>query len=288
MPKASWNYEALRACKQQKPANLKIRVYVDDEEVAEINETIQLKAVSDCPFYVILDEQGGDLDDISITFAAYVNENHPWIDGLLKEALGATKELGLTGFTGYQMGSQDEVMLQVFAVWNALQRRGIKYSDISTNIPSKRVYSQSVRLLEESIKASQANCVDGSVLMASILRKIGMDVDLVMVPGHCLLAFTDGDKENPSRFFLETTMLGNDDLQSVSKLPDLPESSRKGEFEASYATFAAALEAGLEHFNNNEEAFLSQEDPNVQLISISAAREMGIVPLSASSDSLNQ
>lgn len=288
MPKASWNFEALRACTQQKPVNLKIRVYVDDEEVAELNETIQLKAVSDCPFYVILDEQGGDLDDISITFAAYVNENHPWIDGLLKEALGATKELGLTGFTGYQMGSQDEVMLQVFAVWNALQRRGIKYSDISTNIPSKRVYSQSVRMLEESIKASQANCVDGSVLMASILRKIGMDVDLVMVPGHCLLAFTDGDKENPSRFFLETTMLGNDDLQPVSKLPDLPEPSRKGEFEASYATFAAALEAGLEHFTKNEEAFLSQEDPNVQLISISAAREMGIVPLSASVDSLNQ
>jgi hypothetical protein len=143
-------------------------------------------------------------------------------------------------------------------------------------------------MLEESIKASQANCVDGSVLMASILRKIGMDVDLVMVPGHCLLAFTDGDKENPLRFFLETTMLGNDDLQPVSKLPDLPEPSRKGEFEASYATFAAALEAGLEHFTKNEEAFLSQEDPNVQLISISAAREMGIVPLSASVDSLNQ
>ncbi len=173
----------MRGCTQQKPAILKIRVYIDDEEIAELNETIQLKAVSDCPFYVILDDEGESLDDISITFAAYVNENHPWIDGLLKDALDAAKELGLTGFTVYQMGSQDEVMLQVFAVWNALQRRGIKYSDISTNIPSKRVYSQSVRTVEETIKASQANCVDGSVLMASILRKIGMDVDLVMVPG---------------------------------------------------------------------------------------------------------
>jgi hypothetical protein len=286
MPKALWNYEMLRACTQQKPANLTIRVFVDDEEIAALNETIQWKAVSDCPFYVILDDEEASLDDISITFAAYVNENHPWIDGLLKEALDATKELGLTGFTGYQMGAQDEVMLQVFAVWNALQRRGIKYSDISTNIPSKRVFSQSVRMVDESIKASQANCVDGSVLMASILRKIGMDVDLVMVPGHCLLAFTDGDKENPTRFFLETTMLGNNELQPVSKLPDLPESSRKGEFKASYETFAAALVAGLEHYSNNEEAFLSQEDPNVQLISISAARDMGVIPLSAQTNSM--
>lgn len=286
LPKASWNYEALRGCIQQKPANLKIRVYVDDEEVAELNETIQLKAVSDCPFYVILDEEGASLDDISITFAAYVNENHPWVDGLLKEALDATKDQGLNGFTGYQMGSVDEVLLQVFAVWNALQRRGIKYSDISTNIPSKRVYSQSVRMLDESIKASQANCVDGSVLMASILRKIGMEVDLVMVPGHCFLAFANGDKENPARFFLETTMLGNSDLQPVENLPDLPESLKKGEFEASFATFAAALEAGKEHFINNEEAFESQEDPNVQFVSISAARSMGIVPLSALTDNL--
>ncbi|MCU0718624.1 MAG: hypothetical protein MUC83_02885 [Pirellula sp.] len=286
MPKVSWNYEALRGCTQQKPANLKIRVFIDDEEVAELNETIQLKAVSDCPFYVILDDEGASLDDISITFAAYVNENHPWVDGLLKEALDATKDQGLTGFTGYQMGSEDEVLLQVFAVWNALQRRGIKYSDISTNIPSKRVYSQSVRMLDETIKASQANCVDGSVLMASILRKIGMEVDLVMVPGHCLLAFANGDKENPTRFFLETTMLGNDDLQPVDNLPDLPETLKKGEFEASYATFAAALAAGKEHYINNEEAFQSQEDPNVQLISISAARNMGIIPLSAQSNSM--
>jgi hypothetical protein len=101
-----------------------------------------------------------------------------------------------------------------------------------------------------------------------------------------LLAFTDGDKENPTRFFLETTMLGNNELQPVSKLPDLPESSRKGEFKASYETFAAALVAGLEHYSNNEEAFLSQEDPNVQLISISAARDMGVIPLSAQTNSM--
>lgn len=286
IPKAEWDYEALRKCTQQKPANLKIRVYIDEEEVEELNETIQLRAISDCPFYVILDDEGKSLDDISVTFAAYVNENHPWIDGLLKEALDAMKGQGLTGFTGYQMESRDEVLLQVFAVWNALQRRGIKYSDISTNLPSKRVYSQSVRMLDESIKASQANCVDGSVLMASILRKIGMDVDLVMVPGHCLLAFSDGDKENPEKFFLETTMLGDDDLVPVEKLPDLPKSLREGEFEASFATFAAALEAGHEHYVENEEAFESQENPDVQFVSISAAREMGIVPLSARTKSL--
>ncbi len=109
---------------------------------AELNETVVLRSINDCPFYVKLDDNGEQLDDISVTFAAYVNENHPWIDGLLKEALVGAKGSGLNGFTGYQSGTQEEVLLQVFAVWHALQRRGIKYSDVSTTTPSKSVYSQ--------------------------------------------------------------------------------------------------------------------------------------------------
>jgi hypothetical protein len=91
-------------------------------------------------------DDDSEIDDMSVTFAAYVNENHPWIDGLLKEALSAAREHELiNGFTGYQLKSQDEVLSQVFAIWNALQRRGIKYSDVSTTTPSKSVYSQTVR-----------------------------------------------------------------------------------------------------------------------------------------------
>lgn len=281
-PKAKWDYDSLRACTQQKPANLRIKVSVDDEVIAEIDETVQLRSINDCPFYVKLDnDDENSIEDISVTFAAYVNENHPWIDGILKEALDAAKEPGvIDSFTGYQSGDSDEVISQVFAIWNALQRRGIKYSDVSTTIPSKLVYSQTVRMLDETIKSSQANCVDGSVLMASILRRIGLDAHLVMVPGHCFLGFSDGNKDSPKMYFLETTMLGSDDLQPVSELPDLPDSIKQEEFEASFNTFVAALEQGKETYEENEAAFKSNEDPDTQLISISDARTMGVMPLS--------
>lgn len=91
-PKANWDYAALRNCTQQKPANLKIRVTVDGDVVSEINETVQIRSINDCPFYVKLSDDDGDIEDISVTFAAYVNENHPWIDGILKDALTAAKE----------------------------------------------------------------------------------------------------------------------------------------------------------------------------------------------------
>ena len=282
-PKANWDYDALRRCTQQKPANLKIRVSFDGEVVAEIDETVQLRSINDCPFYVKLDDDGQDVEDISVTFAAYVNENHPWIDGILKEALKAAKESNLiNGFTGYQSGSQDEVISQVFAIWNALQRRGIKYSDVSTTIPSKFVYSQTVRFLDDTVQSSQANCVDGSVLMASVLRRIGLDAYLVMVPGHCFLGFSDGKKENPTMFFLETTMLGSDNLKPVAELPKLPAKLKQDEFSASYKTFVSALEQGKAHYTENEKAFESNDDPNTQLISITEARNLGVMPLSAS------
>ena len=47
--------------------------------------------------------------------------------------------------------------------------------------------------------------------MASILRKIGLNVYLVMVPGHCLLAFDLGEDEDDPILGLETTMLGETD-----------------------------------------------------------------------------
>lgn len=153
----------------------------------------------------------------------------------------------------------DEVISQVFAVWSALQRRGIKYSDVSTTLPSKSVYAQTVRFLDDSVQASQANCVDGSVMMASILRKIGLDAYLVMVPGHCFLGFSDGNEENKTMFFLETTMLGSDNLKSVADLPNLPEKVKQAEFAASYKTFVAALEQGKAIYEEDEAVLESEE-----------------------------
>ena len=59
--------------------------------------------------------------DMTWMFAAYVNENHPLIDPILREAL----DTGIVNaFDGYQAGDEDDVYAQVFAVWNVIQRRG--------------------------------------------------------------------------------------------------------------------------------------------------------------------
>ena len=83
-------------------------------------------------------------------------------------------------------------------------------------------------------------------------------------------------------------MLGSDDLQPVTRLLKLPAKLKKEEFSASYATFVSALEKGEQNYSDNEAAFESKEDPNTQLISISEARNMGVMPLGASSEKSKQ
>lgn len=297
MPKGAWDYEALRLIQEQKPVNLTIKVSVNGKPLPEQTETLVLRSVNDCPFFVIHDAGTEDerVDDLSWCFAAFVNENHPWIDALLKEALTTAKDGDgsplLTGFTGYQSGDQEEVLKQVFAIWQVLQRRGIKYSDVSTTTPSKTVVSQVVRSLDQTVEATQANCVDGSVLMASILTKIGLHAYLVMVPGHCFLAF-DGDAKGESVIGLETTMLGQDNLKSIDELKRLQvkaadknvdlkklnESVAK-EAQASMATFLNAIDAGNSSLDKHAESFIEGSDPSTQLISVREARQLGIMPL---------
>src|SRR5207253_257695 len=82
--------------------------------------------------------------------------------------------------------------------------------------------SQSVRLINELIDAQQANRVDGSVLFASVLRKIGLDVQLALLPGHMMVgAFLN--RQHGERLLIETTMIGSRDL---SRLPEGKDEAR--------------------------------------------------------------
>ncbi len=280
-PKAVWDYAALLKVRQQRPVNTTFKVTVNGTALDENTDTYVMRSINDCPFYVLLDEDGEEFDDFSWLFAAYVNENHPEVDVILKEALDS----GLvSSFTGYQSEDPKEVMMQVFAVWNALQRRGIKYSDVSTTTPSKFVVTQTVRFLDDSIAATQANCVDGSVLMASVLQKIGINSYLVMIPGHCFLAFDAGDDENAKRIGLETTMLGDDELNPVEEIPHLTQKAKITEFQESYKTFSNAVKTGNANLKKYKTQFENEDEPEVQLISISDARELGIMPIASSKD----
>ena len=229
------------------------------------------------------EESAGEYTDMGWMFAAYVNENSPTVETVLKDGLG-TKIVD--SFAGYQK-EPDEIVKELFAIWTALQNRGIKYSNITTTAAdSPSVYSQHVRFVDESVANEQANCVDGSVLFASILRKLGLRPFLVTVPGHMFMGVyltADGDQ----RVAIETTMIGGREHEEKAALKVMDGLSgirakldKKTAESVAWKTFATALALGTQNLEKNKEKFEAEDEPQYQIVDVNEAREEGIMPIS--------
>jgi len=274
-PQIKYRYGVLGRNRQSVPVAVTFRVELGDEEPEEHTVTVTLRSINDCPFTVVRGEE--ESTDVSYMFAAYVNEQHPFVDKVLREALNG----GIVdSFAGYQSGDPAQVYRQVYALWDALTERDVRYSNITTSAAeTDAVYSQHVRLIDESINNAQANCVDGSVLIASLLRKIDIEPCLVFVPGHCYLAFYL-DAEHTKLVGLETTVIGSTadptgtGIDGVENIVDDEEAQKP-----SWGTFVGAIAYGNDDLAKNAEKFNSNEDPNYQLIPIAAARKLGILPI---------
>ncbi len=259
-PRIRYKYDVLSKNRQSVPLEATFNVELAGEELDTKTVTLTLRSINDCPYSVT--NQDGEVKDISFMFAAYVNEQHPFVDKLLREAL----DQGVVdSFTGYQSGDPAEVYRQVFALWNALCERDVRYSNITSEAAANEtVSSQHVRLVDESINNGQANCVDGSVLLASLLRKIDIEPYLIYIPGHCYLAF-NLDAEGKQMVAVETTLIsGVGDDDSTRELPnvsDVVDSTWREK--DSWATFCAAVEMGNADMATNRDKF-NLDDPTTR------------------------
>jgi len=292
-PKVNYKFDHLRKVTQQIPLNVDFEVEVNGKSLGDKTETLQVRSINDCPFGVANSEETVDDEnvengsaDLGWMYAAYVNENHPYLDKILQEAL-ATKIVN--SFDGYQSNDPKEVIRQVLAIWAALQKHGIKYSSV-TQTPggSRLVNSQYVRFLEQSVNSTQANCVDGSVLFASLLRKVGIDAFLVTHPDHMYLGFylDQNEKEDERDFVgLETTMIGAAEVDEPEG--DLPEAlsgladdlSENVADSKAWKSFEAAVATATDDLDKNQEKF-DAGDPDWQIIDIAEVRNDGIMPIS--------
>src|SRR5262249_49768912 len=131
---------------------------------------------------------------------------------------------------------------------------------------------------------AQANCVDGSVLFASLLRKVGIEPYLVLIPGHCYVAF-QVDKEGKEIAALETTLIGaslEGDAKKVEELSDVVEDDEKKE--ASGATSTAESLVGPHNLAKHSEKLTDKKESDHIIISVAEARRQGILPIAFNSD----
>lgn len=206
-PDIVWKYDALKENIQPTPVSVAVQVEMNRDNLGQKVRTFSMRSINEC--LLGYNDINQKFHETGIFFAAYVNEDHPMIDMILREALNTRI---VNRFLGYQLNKESSVENQVYAIWNALQKRNFKYSSVSaSSLSSNVVYSQRVRLFDDAIKSAQINCVDGSVLFASLLRAINIDPILVRMPGHMFVGYYL-NKNHTKKNFLETTMIGDVNL----------------------------------------------------------------------------
>lgn len=258
-PVLAWQFDALRRQHRATPETLNLALQLDDGPVLTKSQRVRIRSVNEAPYF-IADSRAPT--DLTWTFAAYVDEDHPLVAKIVSDALaqGTVKR-----FDGYQSRNAETVLKQVFAVWRLLQSRGMRYTSLTrTGSAETAVYSQHVRFIDESFQSREANCVDGSVLFASVLRKVDLNPSLVLLPGHMLLAFElspGGDYA-----FVETTLI------------DQAKPDKKGVISQaeSFRSFKRAVERGQAVFDKHAMSFHDPKQPEFQLIDLNAARRRGV------------
>lgn len=266
-PEINWKYEELKNNSQPTPISFSIVVEMGKEKYETIY-TMSMRSINECMTSYI--DKLGKKHDTSILFTAYINEDNPLIDKLLREALNTRI---VNRFWGYQSKKANVVDTQVYALWHILQMRNFKYSSISnSSFSSNKVSAQKVRTFEDAIESAQINCVDGSVMLASLLKAINIDPVLIKIPGHMFVGYYL-DKKHKELAFIETSMIGDVNLDEYFPEEQLDSTmTGKSQKQISRIMFEKSKEYAQKKFEEYKED-LYAEKKGYKIIDIATIRK---------------
>ena len=115
---------------------------------------------------------------------------------------------------GYQ-GDPDLVPAQVASLYQSLREAEIVYvnSVIDYGAPAGTM-TQRARLPRESLAQRSANCIDGTLLLASLIEGSSLNPAIVLVPGHAFLGWEKWFGSDEWQF-VETTMIGSAEFDAA-------------------------------------------------------------------------
>ncbi len=155
-------------------------------------------------------------------------------------------DANLRNVTYHRTGTRSDTVIDALqSVYEQLQSLGITYDSVAFSFfdPTS---TESVRWPATVLTERAANCIDGSILFASVLEALQLEPVIVFVPGHAYLGVRQAPG-SPLLWPIETTMLGT-------------------------APFLNALFQGTGEYENAAIPHLAEMD-------IKAARLAGLVPI---------
>lgn len=228
------------------PATVILNVKNGENVIFEETRNLNIRAVDDMIWSLISQY------DMAALIAAWVTPNDPLVEQILSYAKGSMPNNQFSD--GYNNAN---VRKEVKAIFNAVRKSGISYVNSTLSFGIRD--AQRVRLPKESINEKSANCIDGSVLFASLFENIGLEPLIILVQGHAFIGVRMAPNSNEI-LFIETTIVGRSVWTSIYQLTP---------------TFDSAVKEGGNRYDKE-----MRNNPNaVRIIDIKKLRALGIYPL---------
>lgn len=234
----------LRKVIERERARLCVRVYSQGECVAEELRDIDVLAFNEWP---------GQRAPVGL-LASFVTPNQTALVPLVSEVKSALAAATRSNaIDGYQARSKDRVLQFVRSAFECIRTRGVSYATLPASFEET---GQKIRLVETVLAERTANCLDATLLYASLLECFGLRPLLILMRGHALVAvwlveeqFPEGIVEDSARL---RTLMDLGQIVALETTFALAESQTTDAFERALATarerlthesqFAAALD----------------------------------------------
>jgi len=229
---------------------LTFKVTINGKTGPEIVKSLEIRPVTEC-VYAYTDCMGVPHDQPWM-LAAYVDENQPLADAIIQDALKSGRIDCLAGYQKDDIG----VLAEVEAIWETMAHRRYRFDAIPKGFPEDTDFGRlELPLPGGKQDLTKSNGSVGCLLLAAALRKAGLDVSLVLMPEHMMVA-VDLDEFGDETVYLDVGMMGQ-------------------------YTFPEAVKEGQSRFDDNTAHFESdrRDDWNYQLINLAEARQQGVNPL---------
>lgn len=170
---------------------------------------------------------------------AWVTPNDPAVE----QFLGIAKQrlVGRQSFSG----PQATTLVQVQALYDELKARGMSYV-MDPAVNSDQFIGQRTRLPSEVLATTNAQCLEGTLLFASLLEAIGLQPIIVTVPGHAFVGWhaSAKDPKDAGAYFVETTMVHTGEFaQAVTVATKrVAEETKNGTFKTGASRFIEVTE----------------------------------------------
>jgi hypothetical protein len=236
----------------EKPAQFHLRV----SELAAGDEKLLLEETKETLVYARRDFpwsiQGFSDEEVFDLLASMVTPNDPSVEELLRAAANYT-ESGIiwSGYGGHVNDDDGGVWDRLQAVWEA-EDRDYNLTYISTWVSLAPGSVQRIRLPAEVLEQHSGNCIETSLLYASAVEAMDMEVAIIGIPGHAYVGVRM-DQENANYYFIETTLIGR-------------------------ATFNQAVEKANAEFQETL-PHLDAKESGYGWVTVWDARQKGITPL---------